>query len=146
MRLPPLLLSLLSSKQDAADVDPAAPSSAIINPKHPVTPCSATPCSSSSAADFPESQTCKVYRQVKRNCLTHGQLFVDKDFPPTNESLFLDEKNWNGTDLEIEWKRPGVGRACQLGIVIISRPLLPYLFRILWITRNCLWKGPARLT
>uniref|UniRef100_A0A914MW76 Calpain catalytic domain-containing protein n=1 Tax=Meloidogyne incognita TaxID=6306 RepID=A0A914MW76_MELIC len=56
---------------------------------------------------FSPSQTSKTYRKLKRECLKQGKLFIDSEFPPSNESLFLDESRWSGADLEIEWKRPG---------------------------------------
>nr|CAD2166808.1 unnamed protein product [Meloidogyne enterolobii] len=57
--------------------------------------------------EFSPSQTSKTYRKLKRECLKQGKLFIDSEFPPSNESLFLDERRWSGADLEIEWKRPG---------------------------------------
>ena len=93
--LPSLLEAILSSRQDAIPRNR-------FDPQHPST------SSSSAGLAFTPSKTSKNYRQLKRECLKRGQLFVDLDFPPTNESLFLDEKSWNGMDLDIQWKRPGV--------------------------------------
>uniref|UniRef100_A0A915AZC1 Calpain catalytic domain-containing protein n=2 Tax=Parascaris univalens TaxID=6257 RepID=A0A915AZC1_PARUN len=44
------------------------------------------------------------YRKLRAECCRKRSLFVDIEFPPTNTSLFLDERN---THKNIEWKRPG---------------------------------------
>uniref|UniRef100_A0A0N4Z0X0 Calpain catalytic domain-containing protein n=1 Tax=Parastrongyloides trichosuri TaxID=131310 RepID=A0A0N4Z0X0_PARTI len=43
------------------------------------------------------------YEKIKKECINKGCLFVDIEFPPTNASLFLDEK----INSDIVWKRPG---------------------------------------
>ncbi|CEF61728.1 Peptidase C2, calpain, catalytic domain and Peptidase C2, calpain, large subunit, domain III and Peptidase C2, calpain, domain III and Peptidase C2, calpain family-containing protein [Strongyloides ratti] len=43
------------------------------------------------------------YEKIKAECIKKGSLFVDIEFPPTNGSLFLDDKK----NSDIVWKRPG---------------------------------------
>lgn len=45
------------------------------------------------------------YRRLKAECIRKKQLFVDVQFPPTNDSLFLGPVN---PEIDIIWKRPGV--------------------------------------
>lgn len=45
------------------------------------------------------------YRNLKAECIKKKNLFVDIEFPPTNDSLFLGPVN---PEFEIEWKRPAV--------------------------------------
>ncbi|CAI5448780.1 unnamed protein product [Caenorhabditis angaria] len=42
------------------------------------------------------------YEKLKKTCVVKSHLFVDTLFPPTNESLFLEE----GRSSDIVWKRP----------------------------------------
>lgn len=42
------------------------------------------------------------YERLRKNCLKKKQLFVDTVFPPTNQSLFLEQ----GRSSDIVWKRP----------------------------------------
>ncbi|KAL3989271.1 Calpain-5 [Acanthocheilonema viteae] len=44
------------------------------------------------------------YRRLKAECIRKKQLFVDVQFPPTNDSLFLTPVN---PEIDIIWKRPG---------------------------------------
>ncbi|CAG9532196.1 unnamed protein product [Cercopithifilaria johnstoni] len=44
------------------------------------------------------------YRRLKAECIRKKQLFVDVQFPPTNNSLFLGPVN---PEIDIIWKRPG---------------------------------------
>ncbi|CAB3406202.1 unnamed protein product [Caenorhabditis bovis] len=43
------------------------------------------------------------YERLKKTCVSKRNLFVDTLFPPTNQSLFLDERRSS----DIVWKRPG---------------------------------------
>ncbi|EJD74438.1 calpain-5 [Loa loa] len=44
------------------------------------------------------------YQRLKAECIRKKQLFVDVQFPPTNDSLFLRPIN---PEIDIIWKRPG---------------------------------------
>ncbi|VDK84709.1 unnamed protein product, partial [Litomosoides sigmodontis] len=58
------------------------------------------------------------YRRLKAECIRRKQLFVDVQFPPTNDSLFLKPAN---PEIDIIWKRPGL--ACSSAYASAPRVL-----------------------
>lgn len=44
------------------------------------------------------------FSKLKSSCLSSGELYLDKEFPPVDQSLFFS----NNAPDNIEWKRPGV--------------------------------------
>lgn len=57
------------------------------------------------------------YRRLKAECIRRKQLFVDVQFPPTNDSLFLKPVN---PEIDIIWKRPGVSTFLQSGTSLFN--------------------------